>query len=121
MMGARWARKLKVPLLVGFHTHYAGVTDLYQNGPLRVLSRGYFRYVDRKLFEFADRVLANSDDMLRLADELGGKNLERIGTLLLADVLRQSIKPHAGAIRRVLFAGRLAPEKRIEHVLDTAR
>ena len=120
MMGARWARKLSVPLLVGFHTHYAGVTDLYQNGLLRVLSRGYFQYVDRKLFQHADQVLGNSDDMLTLAEQLGGSNLERIGTLLPLPVLNQPIVPHSGQIQRVLFAGRLAPEKRIEHVLETA-
>lgn len=120
MMGARWSRKLGVPLLVGFHTHYAGVTDLYQSGLLRVLSRGYFRYVDRKLFQYADQVLANSDDMLKLAKQLGGRNLERIGTLLPSAILKTSIQPHTGAIKRILFAGRLAPEKRIHHVLETA-
>ena len=120
MMGARWARKLRVPLLVGFHTHYAGVTDLYQKSVLKYLSRGYFRYVDRMLFKYADRVLANSDDMLKLADQLGGKNLERIGTLLPSAVLKTPIQPHRGIIKRVLFAGRLAPEKRIRHVLETA-
>lgn len=120
MMGARWARKLGVPLLVGFHTHYAGVTDLYQKSVLKYLSRGYFRYVDRMLFKYADQVLANSDDMLKLAARLGGKNLERIGTLLPSAVLKTPIRPHRGTIQQVLFAGRLAPEKRIHHVLETA-
>jgi glycosyltransferase involved in cell wall biosynthesis len=119
--GARWARRLKRPLLVGFHTHYAGVTDLYPHTALRVLSRAYFRSIDRMLFRNAVQVLGNSDEMLALAGRLGAPGLERIGTLLPQAVLETSPRPPSGRIQRILFAGRLAPEKRLDHVLATAR
>ncbi|MEM1080666.1 MAG: glycosyltransferase [Pseudomonadota bacterium] len=120
MMGARWSRRLNVPLLVGFHTHYAGVTDVYRNVVFRNLSRAYFQYVGRLLFKTATQVLGNSDDMLTLARSLGGQNVERIGTLLPGPVLNTPLKPHSGRIQQLLFAGRLAPEKRVLHVLETA-
>jgi len=119
--GARWARRRKRPLLVGFHTHYAGVTDLYPHAILRVLSRAYFRSIDRMLFRNAAQVLGNSDEMLALAGQMGAPGLERIGTLLPAAVLDTPLVPASGGVRRVLFAGRLAPEKRLDHVLETAR
>jgi len=119
--GARWARRLKRPLLVGFHTHYAGVTDLYPHAILRMLSRAYFRSIDRMLFRNAAQVLGNSDEMLELAGRLGASGLERIGTLLPQAVLETPPRPASGRIRRVLFAGRLAPEKRLDHVLAAAR
>ena len=119
--GARWSRRLKRPLLVGFHTHYAGVTDLYPHAILRVLSRAYFRSIDRMLFRNASQVLGNSDEMLELAGRLGAPGPERIGTLLPEAVLKSPIVPASGQIRRVLFAGRLAPEKRLDHLLVSAR
>lgn len=121
LAGARWSRRLKRPLLVGFHTHYAGVTDLYPHAILRVLSRAYFRSIDRMLFRHAAQVLGNSDEMLELAGRMGAPGLERIGTLLPQAVLDTPWVPPSGRIRRILFAGRLAPEKRLHHVLETAR
>jgi glycosyltransferase involved in cell wall biosynthesis len=118
--GARWARRRSKPLLVGFHTHYAGVTDLYPNALLRLLSRAYFRSIDRVLFHDAVQVLGNSAEMLELARRQGARGLERIGTLLPEAVLKTPLVPARGRIQRVLFAGRLAPEKRIAHVLAAA-
>jgi glycosyltransferase involved in cell wall biosynthesis len=120
MLGARWARKLGVRLVFGFHTDYAGVTDLYQGSVLRVLSRGYFRIVDRMLFRRADQVLANSAAMIEQARRMGARRVSRIGTLLPKPVLeRPGVEPR-GRLAQVLFAGRLAPEKRLGEVLEAA-
>jgi glycosyltransferase involved in cell wall biosynthesis len=121
MLGARWARKLGARLIFGFHTDYAGVTDLYSGSLLRVLSRGYFRIVDRALFRRADHVLANSEAMAGQARRMGARDVRRIGTLLPKPVLETPEAAPRGAIERVLFAGRLAPEKRLEQVLAAAR
>jgi len=121
LAGARWARRLERPLLVGFHTHYAGVTDLYPHAILRVLSRAYFRSIDRMLFRNAAQVLGNSEEMLELAGRMGAPGLERIGTLLPQTVLETPrVKPR-GRLRRILFAGRLAPEKRLGQIVAAAR
>jgi glycosyltransferase involved in cell wall biosynthesis len=120
MLGARWARKLGVRLIFGFHTDYAGVTDLYGRSLLRVLSRGYFRVVDRMLFRRADHVLANSEGMLEQARRMGARNVSRIGTLLPRPVLDTPPIPPRGTLEQILFAGRLAPEKRLSEVLDAA-
>jgi glycosyltransferase involved in cell wall biosynthesis len=120
MLGARWSRKLGARLIFGFHTDYAGVTDLYGRSLLRVLSRGYFRVVDRMLFRRADRVLANSAAMTEQARRLGARHVSRVGTLLPRTVLETASVPSRGAIEKVLFAGRLAPEKRLHQVLDAA-
>lgn len=120
-LGARWARKLGARLIVGFHTDYAGVTDLYRLRLLRVLSRGYFRRVDRMLFRRADHVLVNTKEMIEQARRRGARRVSRIGTLLPPALLETPTRPHQGEIRRVLFAGRLAPEKRLDQLLDAAK
>lgn len=120
MLGARWARKLGARLVFGFHTDYAGVTDLYQRSILKYLSRGYFRIVDRMLFRRADQVLANSEAMMAHAERMGARRVSRIGTLLPRSVLETPIREPAGDLSQVLFAGRLAPEKRLHTVVEAA-
>jgi len=120
MLGVRWARKLGARLIVGFHTDYAGVTDLYKGSLLRVLSRGYFRLVDRVMFRYADHVLANSAQMVEQAEALGARKVSRIGTLLPEPVLETERIAPRPKLEQVLFAGRLATEKRLHTVLESA-
>jgi len=120
MLGLRWARKLGARLLVGYHTDYAGVTDLYGHSLLRVLSRRYFRRVDRLLFRHAERVLGNSEAMVDQARAQGARAAERIGTLVPKLLLDTPPQPVREQVEAVLFAGRLAHEKRIAEVLEAA-
>ncbi|NDY96375.1 glycosyltransferase [Wenzhouxiangella limi] len=121
LLGARWARKTGTRLLIGFHTDYAAVTDVYGHPLLRVLSRRYFRMIDRWMFRRAEQVLCNSDAMIELAQSLGAHRTACIGTLLPPGVLETPVAPAGAELRRVLFAGRLAPEKRLGQVLEAAR
>jgi glycosyltransferase involved in cell wall biosynthesis len=121
LLGAWWARRLGARLVVGFHTDYAGVTDLYQNRILRRLSRAYFDLADKILLQNADLVLGNSQAMLDLASSLGAKRCELMGTLLPTDALQPAVASVRQRLSHVIFAGRLAPEKRIDTVIDAAR
>ena len=121
LLGAWWARHLGAKLIVGFHTHFSGVTDLYRNRFLRAFSRFYFNIADRILFRYGDLILANSEAMVDLARNLGAREVGVMGTLLPSDSLRNPSPPATVEFRRVIFAGRLAPEKRVQTVIDAAR
>ena len=121
LLGAWWAKRLGAKFIVGFHTHFSGVTDLYNNRFLRAFSRFYFSIADKILFRYGDLVLANSEAMVELALRLGAKNVGVMGTLLPRDSLKEPERYPEGALDRVVFAGRLAPEKRISTVVDAAR
>lgn len=121
LLAAWWARRLGVPLVIGFHTHFSGVTDQYRNPFLRGFSRFYFNLADKVLFRYGDLVLANSEAMVELAEKLGAKRVEVMGTLLPSASLNTPPTPIRDSIERVLFAGRLAPEKRVHWVIDAAR
>lgn len=121
LLGVRWARRTGTRLLIGFHTDYAAVTDVYSHPLLRVLSRRYFRMIDRWMFRRAEQVLCNSDAMIELAQSLGAHRTACIGTLLPPGVLETPVTTAGADLRRVLFAGRLAPEKRLGQVLEAAR
>ena len=120
LLGTFWAKRLKARLIVGFHTHFSSVTDLYSNRWLRGFSRFYFNIADNLQFRYADQILANSDQMVDLARSLGAKNVEVMGTLLTPKALEPA-KPMRQRVEHVLFAGRLAPEKRIQLIVDAAR
>jgi glycosyltransferase involved in cell wall biosynthesis len=121
LLGAWWARRIGAKLIVGFHTHFSSVTDVYNNRLLRAFSRFYFNIADKILFRYGDLVLANSAAMVDLARSLGARNVGVMGTLLPSDSLRAPDPPASGKLDRVVFAGRLAPEKRVHTVIDAAR
>ncbi len=121
LLGAWWARRLDAQLIFGFHTHYSGVTELYRNRFLRSFSRFYFSVADAILFRTSDLVLANSRSMVDLALSLGAKRADVMGTLLPPSALQPAVTPVRPRLERVLFAGRLAPEKRVDTVIDAAR
>jgi glycosyltransferase involved in cell wall biosynthesis len=121
LLGAWWARRLGARFIVGFHTHFSGVTDVYSNRFLRFFSRFYFNIADKILFRYGDLVLANSEAMVDLAERLGAREVGIMGTLLPRESLVEPQRPLRGDLRHVMFAGRLAPEKRVQTIIDAAR
>lgn len=121
MLGRWWARQLNLPLLCGFHTDFPGVTAHYPAAWLRFLAHHYFLYADRRLFRDADLVLGNSGPMLTLARERGARRTELTGTLLPGNMLQVPPTPPGRQLRKVLFAGRLAPEKNVHTLVSAAR
>ncbi|MEM6511467.1 MAG: glycosyltransferase [Pseudomonadota bacterium] len=120
LLGAYFARRLSIPLVVGFHTHFSGVTDQYSNAFLRTFSRFYFNVADWVMFRYGDLVLGNSEAMVELALSLGAKRAEVMGTLLPVTSLNKPTTPLRDTVSHVLFAGRLAPEKRVQWIIDAA-
>lgn len=120
LLGCWFARRRNIPFLVGFHTHYSGVTDQYENIFLRSFSRFYFNCADWAMFRYADLVLGNSEAMVELAKTLGAKRAEVMGTLLPVASIKKPISAPSGNLKHVIFAGRLAPEKRVDTVIEAA-
>lgn len=120
-----FAHRHRAPLICGFHTHLEGLTDLYwASGPGRLfgrLSRGFLDGANRLLFRRCEAVIANSPEMAGLARGLGASRVELVGTPLARDFLSPPDPPVSGDLGRVLFAGRLAPEKNVHQVIDAAR
>ncbi len=120
-LGVRWARRSGARLAVGFHTHFERLASLYWN---RVFARASLLYLEsthRALFREASAVLVNSGEMEEIAKPLGARRIVRVGTPLARDFVEAPVRSLGDAkLERVLFAGRLAPEKNVTAVVEAA-
>ncbi len=123
LVGAFLARRMGVPRVAGFHTSFEQITELYWK-PGSAASRivgSYFKVSNDYLFKQCPVVLANSEAMCTQALRLGAKQSRLISTTVSSVFTDHPVVPSTGRIEHILFAGRLAPEKNIDAVLDAAR
>lgn len=121
LLGARLSGSLGAALVVGFHTHYERLADLYWSSTLGAIPRSYMRMANRFLFERGAVVLANSHAMADAARDLGAGAVELMGTPIPRSFIDTPPSPLAERVSRVVFAGRLAPEKNVQSVVEAAR
>jgi len=121
MIGMYLAKRRRARLVVGFHTHFERLAAMNQHGRIfGGLAQAYLNACNRKLFHEADLVLANSGEMVEIANGIGARSIGLMGTSIPRRFLDEPTLPLGRRIRRVLFAGRLAPEKNLGALVDAA-
>lgn len=122
MVGTFIGKRLNIPMLVGFHTSFESLTELYWGNSIkRPLIYGYFKVSNGYLFKRCKAVLVNSTPMGEQAKSLGAPDVIDIPTMISPVFTQHPIEEYAGECRSILFAGRLAPEKNLESVIQAAR
>ncbi len=114
------ARYRKVPMIFGYHTSLNKLASLYWQGRFGRLSAWYLKRASRVMFRQADCVVVNTGEMKTEALSLGAKRVEVMGTSIARPIVATPLEPFDGQIETVLFAGRLAKEKRVMKVADAA-
>ncbi len=122
LYGLRLARKHGAKIIVGFHTHFEKLAELYWRRSIGIgkLFRFYLESCNKLLFRHADIVLANSDDMVALAARLGAPATELMGTTIPRPFIDTPVMPLNERLETVTFAGRLAAEKNLQSIVDAA-
>ena len=121
MIGMHLARRRKARLVIGFHTHFERLAELNEHSRLfGSLAQTYLTACNRKLFRESHLVLANSDDMIQIARGIGARNVGLMGTSIPKRLLDEPVMPMRPRVERVLFAGRLAPEKNLGALIEAA-
>jgi glycosyltransferase involved in cell wall biosynthesis len=121
MLGMVLAKRWHARLVVGFHTHFERLAELNDDWVLRgKVAQAYLNTCNRALFHEGALVLANSEEMLDIARSIGAKRVGLMGTPIPKVFLDTPPQPLRHGVHRVLFAGRLAPEKNLGAVVDAA-
>jgi glycosyltransferase involved in cell wall biosynthesis len=114
------ARRLGMPLIAGLHTDFESIAGLYF-GPVRGrLNRLLMRWVNRYMFSRAAAVVGNATAMQRLARARGARRAVPVTTPVPRDFIDTPPARLNTPPQRLLFVGRLAEEKRVETLIDTA-
>jgi glycosyltransferase involved in cell wall biosynthesis len=121
MLGMALAKRRHARLIIGFHTHFERLAELNQGWRLRAwIAQAYLNTCNRKLFREGDLVLANSPEMVDIARAIGAEHVGLMGTPIPKPFLDQPVVPMRDGVKRVLFAGRLAPEKNLDAIIEAA-
>lgn len=121
MVGMVLAKRWHARLVVGFHTHFERLAELNDDWVLRgKVAQAYLNTCNRALFHEGALVLANSQEMLDIARKIGAKRVGLMGTPIPKAFLDTPPRPLGEHVRRVLFAGRLAPEKNLGAIVEAA-
>ncbi len=121
ILGLLLARRYQARMVVGFHTHFERLAELNDHWRLfGLLAQTYLNNCHRALFKASHLVLANSDEMLDVARSIGATKVGLMGTPIPKHFLDVPVSPLRPKIERVLFAGRLAPEKNLGAVIEAA-
>jgi glycosyltransferase involved in cell wall biosynthesis len=121
LLGVYLAKRYGLNLLVGFHTHFEKLTDLYWNPFFGKFSRTFLRAFHRFFFRHSSLVLANSQEMAAVARHMGAGKVRLMGTPIGRQFLQEPVTPLADGLSRILFAGRLATEKNVHSVIAAAK
>lgn len=122
MLGLFLAKARRARVIVGFHTHFERLAAMNQDWSARApMAQWYLNRCNRKLFRDSELVLANSQDMVEIARRMGADPVGLMGTSIPRRFLTLPPKPLHDRLERVLFAGRLAPEKNLAAVVEAAK
>lgn len=120
LAGFYWSRRTKTAMISGFHTDYHQLSSMYFNKITAFFIKKYIQYSQKLLFHYSDDILATSKELVSIAGRIGGKNIEQMGTILpLAYITAPPVSP-SPVLEKIIFVGRLAPEKNIQEILDAA-
>lgn len=122
LAGLILGKQLGAVVLSGFHTWFEKLDDFYWNQRWRKwVNQTYLKIFNKMLFSGSEYVLVNSEFMVKTAREIAECTPKLVGTPVSYEFIHTPVSPHSGVLEKVLFVGRLAPEKNLEAVIEAAR
>jgi len=121
LLGLYHAWRSGARFITAYHTDFEHLARIYWKRASRAIVSGYLRGTNRILCRRSEAVLINNSQLRSDVEKLGARRVEVMGTPLQPDFLRRPMRPPPAAVTRICFAGRLAPEKNIDRIIDAAR
>lgn len=121
LLGLYHAKRSGAAFISAFHTDFEQLARIYWNPVSRTLVNTYLNTANRILCKRSATVLINNSNLREDVERLGASSVEVMGTPLQPLFLKKPLRRAPARIERVCFAGRLAPEKNIDRIIDAAR
>jgi len=121
VLSIRYARQIGAAVCIGYHTQIDRLLEMYWKGfGVGWLARRIVGFWDSLLFRFGDMVLVHNESLISAARQGGAKDVALVGTPVPRLFLETPLPELPTGIRRIVFVGRLAPEKEIGQILEAA-
>lgn len=120
MLGLILARRRNLPFITGFHTDFEALAKIYWNRFSRHFAGGYLRLASQILCRRSRTVLVNNSQLIPIVNDLGCATVDLMGTPLQPAFTETPTLPPPETIRQICFAGRLAPEKNVDQIIEAA-
>ena len=121
LLGLWLAKRNHAGFLTAFHTHFEGLMQLYGDTIFFRTAYWYLELINKIMCKRSESVLINNEGLVPTIRRLGAPRHDLMGTPVSEEFLHAALAPARGSLRRILFAGRLAPEKNLSVVLEAAR
>lgn len=120
LLGLYHAKRSGAAFISAFHTDFDQLARIYWRRFSRRFVSAYLNTANRFLCKRSATVLVNNSHLRGDVERLGARLVEVMGTPLQPLILEMPLQPAPESIRRVCFAGRLAPEKNIDRIIEAA-
>ena len=119
-MGAFWiAGKLKIPVCVTHQTDWDKMAELYWSKTMEPYARRLLNWANNVFFNGCVSAAAVNEAFRDDLVAKGVPNVHVVGTTLAPEFIKKPVSPALERrLNKVLFIGRLAPEKNLDHFLD---
>lgn len=120
-LAAYWlARKMGIPVCVTYQTDYERLVQLYFGRVLSKMTGALLNWLNLLMFKGSNSVVTISQDMVSACKRIGVPNPFLVATPIAREFIDEPLKTHSNTIKTILFVGRLAAEKNVQHFLDLA-
>lgn len=120
MLGLLLARRRDLPFITGFHTDFEALAKIYWDRLSREVVSYYLRLSNQILCKRSRTVIVNNSQLIDMVKNLGCPSADLMGTPLQPAFIKTPITPAPDRVRQICFAGRLAPEKNVDQIIDAA-
>jgi glycosyltransferase involved in cell wall biosynthesis len=121
LLGLYHAKRLGITFIAAFHTDFEKLAELYWRPFSRAVVNSYLRTTNRLLCGQSKTVLINNSGLRKDVTALGACAVEVMGTPIQPSFLERPLQAPPGHVQQVCFAGRLAAEKNVAHIIEAAR
>lgn len=120
LLGLYHAKRSKAAFISAFHTDFEQLARIYWSPLTRRFVNFYLNNANRFLCKRSATVLVNNSHLQKDVEALGAPEVEIMGTPIQPMFLEKPLSPYPKTIQKICFAGRLAPEKNFDRIIDAA-